>query len=55
MEIKRRKPEETVTKLRQVEVLCGQGIPRIDAIHQVQIWLSPDRSFAQRRRMACER
>ena len=32
MGIKRHKPEEIVTKLRQVEVLCGQGMPRIDAI-----------------------
>ena len=37
MGIKRLKPEEIVTKLRQVEVLCGQGMPRIDAIRQVQI------------------
>ena len=37
MGIKRHKPEEIVTKLRQVEVLCGQGMPRIDAIKQVQI------------------
>ena len=31
MGTKRHKPEEIVTKLRQVEVLCGQGMPRIDA------------------------
>ena len=37
MGIKRHTPEEIVTKLRQVEVLCGQGMPRIDAIRQVQI------------------
>ncbi|WP_298852902.1 IS3 family transposase [uncultured Ruegeria sp.] len=37
MGIKRHKPEEIVTKLRQVEVLCGQGMPRVDAIRQVQI------------------
>ena len=37
MGIKRHKPEEIVTNLRQVEVLCGQGMPRIDAIRQVQI------------------
>ena len=37
MGIKRHKPEEIVTKLRQVEVLCGQGVPRVDAIRQVQI------------------
>jgi hypothetical protein len=29
MGIKHHKPEEIVTKLRQVEVLCGQGMPRI--------------------------
>ena len=33
MAIKRLKPEEIVVKLRQVEVLMGQGMPRIDAIH----------------------
>ena len=31
---KRAKPEEIVTKLRQVEVLVGQGMPRADAIRQ---------------------
>ena len=30
MAIKRPKPEEIVVKLRQVEVLMGQGMPRID-------------------------
>ena len=34
---KRHKPEEIVTKLRQVEVLCEQGMPRLDAIRQVSI------------------
>ena len=34
---KRHKPEGTVTKLRQVEVLVGQGRARIDAIRQVRI------------------
>lgn len=34
---RRHKLEETVTKLRRVEVLCGQGMPRDDAIRQVQI------------------
>ena len=34
---KRHKPEEIVTKLRQVEVLVGQGMARIDAIRQVCI------------------
>ena len=34
---KRHKPEEIVTKLRQVDVLVGQGMARIDAIRQVLI------------------
>lgn len=33
---KRHKPEEIVTKLRQVDVLVGQGMARIDAIRQVR-------------------
>ncbi len=37
MAIKRHKPEEIVTKLRQVDVLVGQGIIRLDAIRQVGI------------------
>ena len=37
MGIKRHKPEEIVTKLRQVEVLVGQGITRVDAIRQISI------------------
>ncbi len=37
MGIKRHKPEEIVTKLRQVEVLVGQGMSRIDAIREVSI------------------
>ena len=37
MSTKRHKPEEVVNKLRQVEVLVGQGMARIDAIRQVQI------------------
>jgi len=37
MGIKRHRPEEIVTKLRQVEVLVGQGLSRIDAIREVQI------------------
>ena len=37
MGLKRHKPEEIVTKLRQVEVLVGQGMARIDAIREVQI------------------
>ena len=34
---KRHKPEEIVTKLRQVEVLVGQGMARIDANREVRI------------------
>ena len=37
MGIKGHKPEEIVTKLRQVEVLVGHGVARIDAIKEVQI------------------
>ena len=37
MGIKRHRPEEIVSKLRQVEVLVGQGMSRIDAIREVQI------------------
>lgn len=41
MGIQRHRPEEVVTKLRQVEALCGQGMPRVDAIWQVQITEQP--------------
>ena len=34
---KRPKPEEIVSKLRQVEVLIGQGMSRIDAIRQIGV------------------
>ncbi|MEM9912732.1 MAG: IS3 family transposase [Pseudomonadota bacterium] len=34
---KRPKPEEIVTKLRQVEVLTGQGMSRLDAIRQIGV------------------
>jgi putative transposase len=37
MATKRHKPEEIVSKLRQVDVLVGQGQTRIDAIRQVRI------------------
>jgi transposase len=37
MGIKRHRPEEIVIKLRQVEVLVGQGLARIDAIREIQI------------------
>jgi putative transposase len=32
---KRHKPEEIVTKLRQVDVLVGQGMARVDAVCEV--------------------
>ncbi len=34
---KRPKPEEIVWKLRQVEVLMGQGMSRLDAIRQIGV------------------
>ena len=34
---KRPKPEEIITELRQVEVLMGQGMSRLDAIRQMGI------------------
>ena len=34
---KRPKPEDIVVKLRQVEVLMGQGMPRSDAIRQIGV------------------
>jgi putative transposase len=34
---KRHKAEEIVTKLRQVEVLVGQGMARIDAIREIGV------------------
>ncbi len=34
---KRPKPEEIVTKLRQVEVLVGQGMKRVDAIRETGV------------------
>ena len=37
MAVKRHKPEEIVSKLRQVDVLVGQGMVRADAIRQVSI------------------
>ena len=37
MALNRPKPEEIVAKLRQVEVLMGQGIPPIDAIQQIGV------------------
>ena len=37
MASKRPKPEEIITKLRQVEVLMGQGMSRLDAIRQIGV------------------
>jgi len=34
---RRPKPEEIITKLRQVEVLIGQGMARLDAIRQIGV------------------
>lgn len=34
---KRHKPEEIVQKLRQADVLIGQGMARVDAIREVRI------------------
>jgi len=34
---KRSRPEDIITKLRQVEVLMGQGMPRLDAIRQIGV------------------
>ena len=34
---KRHKPEEIVTKLRQGEVLVGQGMARVDAIREIGV------------------
>ena len=34
---RRPKPEEIVLKLRQVEVLMGQGMSRLDAIRQIGV------------------
>ena len=34
---RRPKPEEIASKLRQVEVLIGQGMPRLDAIRQIGV------------------
>ena len=34
---KRPQPEEIITKLRQAEVLMGQGMARLDAIRQIGV------------------
>ena len=35
---KRPKPKEIAAKLRQVEVLIGQGLSRLDAIRQIGVF-----------------
>ena len=37
MAIKRPKPEEIIVKLRQIEVLMGQGMPQIDTIRKISV------------------
>ena len=37
MASKRPKPEEIVSKLRQVEVLMGQGMSRLDTIRKIGV------------------
>ena len=37
MAIKRPKPEEIIVKLRQIEILMGQGMPQIDTIRQISV------------------
>ena len=48
---KRHIPEEIVTKLRQVDVLVGQGMTRPDAIRQV----SSERAAPPGRAALCKR
>ena len=38
---KRLRPEEIITKLRQVEVFMGQGMSRLDAIRQMGLLNKP--------------
>jgi hypothetical protein len=52
MAIKRPKPEEIVVKLRQVEVLMGQGMPRIDAIRQISSRHALDRNLVDLAKLA---
>ena len=47
MSRKHPKPEEIVSKLRQVEVLVGQGMKQIDAIREVGI---VEQTFYRRRK-----
>ena len=41
MASKRPKPQEIVSKFRQVEVLVGQGMSRLDAIRQIGLVEQP--------------
>ena len=47
MAIKRPKPNEIVVKLRQLEVLMGQGVPRIEAIRQIGV---TERTYYRRKK-----
>lgn len=47
MGTKRQKPEEIATKLRQVEVLVGQGLQRVNAIREVRI---PEQTYYRSRK-----
>ncbi len=37
MLIKQYKPEEIVSRRQQVEVLLGQGLPRLDVIREISV------------------
>ncbi len=52
MAIRRPEPEGVVVKLRQVEVLMGQGMPRIDAIGQIGV-TDPTHSVGRTRQLRC--
>ena len=41
MGIKRHKPEEIVAKLRQVDVLTGQGKSIAEAVKTISVWSAP--------------
>ena len=45
---KRKKPEDIVLKLRQVEVLHGQGKPLSDAVRQIGVTVQTYYRLAQR-------
>jgi transposase len=48
---KRHKPEEIVTKLRQVDVLVSQGQSVVDAIRQIGVNEVPARRTVRRRNL----